>query len=163
MDIIFRLAVAKPVMTGRSRASFCYRSVTDPAPWSSMSVNVGNFSSRVNSPDVRRSKGDKHGDNTNRRDEPARGTGTRNPRRRMFGSGWMWLVRNRDSASAPEETANADTPIRGGRIPLLACDVREHACCLDYRNERARYLDADWQGVNWEAVARRCEGAPERV
>jgi len=76
----------------------------------------------------------------------------------LFGSGWMWLVRNPDGSLALEETANADTPIRSGRLPLLVCDVWEHAYYLDYRNERARHLDAYWQVVNWDTVARRYGG-----
>jgi len=81
----------------------------------------------------------------------------------LFGSGWMWLVKNPDGTLALEETANADTPIRNGRLPLLVCDVWEHAYYLDYRNERARYLDAYWKVVNWEAVASRYGGdAPGR-
>jgi len=76
----------------------------------------------------------------------------------LFGSGWMWLVKNPDGSLALEETANAGTPIRDGRPPLLVCDVWEHAYYLDYRNERARYLDAYWKVVNWEAVADRYGG-----
>lgn len=79
----------------------------------------------------------------------------------LFGSGWMWLVKNPDGSLALEETANADTPIRSGRSPLLVCDVWEHAYYIDYRNERARYLDAYWKIVNWEAVTRRYDGLDE--
>jgi len=82
----------------------------------------------------------------------------------LFGSGWMWLVKNPDGSLALEETANADTPMRAGRVPLLVCDVWEHAYYLDYRNERARYLDAYWKVVNWEAAARRYDGdAPDET
>jgi len=76
----------------------------------------------------------------------------------LFGSGWVWLVKNRDGSLSLEETANAGTPVRAGHIPVLTCDVWEHAYYLDYRNERARYVDAWWKVVNWEAAARHYDG-----
>jgi Fe-Mn family superoxide dismutase len=73
----------------------------------------------------------------------------------IFGSGWAWLTRKPDGSLALEETGNADTPLRHGRVALLTCDVWEHAYYLDYQNDRARYLAEFWNVVNWEAVTRR--------
>lgn len=73
----------------------------------------------------------------------------------IFGSGWMWLVKNADGSLALQQTANAETPLRTGLVPLLTCDAWEHAYYLDYRNERERYLDAFWKIINWEAVGER--------
>src|SRR5690554_2348169 len=70
------------------------------------------------------------------------------------GSGWAWLVRTADGGVELLTTRNADTPIAHGRTPLLAVDVWEHAYYLDYRNDRAAYLEAIWALVNWEFVAR---------
>lgn len=69
-----------------------------------------------------------------------------------FGSGWTWLVLDGGGRLQVENTADADTPLRHGRAPLLTCDVWEHAYYLDYRNERARYVDAFLKLVNWPFV-----------
>ena len=70
-----------------------------------------------------------------------------------FGSGWAWLVRNRDGSLSVESTSNAMNPMRDGKKPLLTCDVWEHAYYIDYRNARAKYVEAWWNLVNWEFVA----------
>ena len=75
----------------------------------------------------------------------------------QFGSGWAWLVQRPDGTLAITTTANADTPLVGPDTPLLTCDVWEHAYYIDRRNDRAAYLDAWWNVVNWafaEANAR---------
>lgn len=71
----------------------------------------------------------------------------------QFGSGWVWLVRQDDGRLAILRTANADTPLRTGQVPLLNCDVWEHAYYIDYRNSRAEYLAAFWHVVDWEFAA----------
>ncbi|MBN2188470.1 MAG: superoxide dismutase [Chitinispirillaceae bacterium] len=69
-----------------------------------------------------------------------------------FGSGWAWLVRNKEGKLAIESTGNAGTPIRDGKKALLTCDVWEHAYYIDYRNNRAGYVEAFWKLVNWKSV-----------
>lgn len=71
-----------------------------------------------------------------------------------FGSGWTWLVRRTDGSLEIRNGADADNPLRWGQAPLLCCDVWEHAYYIDYRNERARYLEAFWRLVNWAFVGR---------
>lgn len=69
-----------------------------------------------------------------------------------FGSGWTWLVRTQDGRLLVINSDDADTPLRLGAKALLTCDVWEHAYYIDYRNDRARYLDAYWNLVNWPFV-----------
>ncbi len=71
-----------------------------------------------------------------------------------FGSGWAWLVQRPDGSLGLVSTSNAATPITGDDTPLLTCDVWEHAYYVDYRNARPKYVEAFWNLVNWEFVAK---------
>ncbi|MFQ6613562.1 MAG: superoxide dismutase [Fidelibacterota bacterium] len=70
-----------------------------------------------------------------------------------FGSGWTWLVKSADGVEIVN-TANAGTPVSEGRVPILTCDVWEHAYYIDYRNARPKYVEAFWNLVNWNFVDR---------
>ncbi len=61
----------------------------------------------------------------------------------QFGSGWAWVVRRKDSHTLSLlKTSNAETPLTDpALVPLLTCDVWEHAYYLDYQNRRAEYVD----------------------
>lgn len=71
-----------------------------------------------------------------------------------FGSGWAWLVQRPDGSLALVSTSNAATPLTGADTPLLTCDVWEHAYYVDYRNARPKYVEAFWNLVNWDFVAK---------
>ena len=70
-----------------------------------------------------------------------------------FGSGWVWLVKNNNGDLEILSTSNANNPLQDNQVPLLTCDVWEHAYYIDYRNNRAKYLEAFWHIVNWDFVA----------
>ncbi len=76
-----------------------------------------------------------------------------------FGSGWAWLVKEADGSLVVSSTPNQDNPlmdlaeVKGA--PLLTIDVWEHAYYLHYQNRRPDYIQAFWNVVNWEEVARR--------
>ncbi|NKB46440.1 MAG: superoxide dismutase [Fe] [Legionellales bacterium] len=76
---------------------------------------------------------------------------------KTFGSGWAWLVKQKDDSLAIVSTSNAGTPMTEGQQALLTCDVWEHAYYIDYRNARPKYMEAFWQLVNWEFVANNLE------
>ncbi len=75
-----------------------------------------------------------------------------------FGSGWAWLVMNKGSLSVMS-TANQDSPLMDGNLPIMGVDVWEHAYYLKYQNRRNEYLAAWWNVVNWEEIARRYDMA----
>jgi len=67
-----------------------------------------------------------------------------------FGSGWAWLVKKADGSLAITSTHDAGCPITAGDVPLLTCDVWEHAYYIDYRNARPKYLENFWAVANWD-------------
>ncbi len=76
-----------------------------------------------------------------------------------FGSGWAWLIIQKDGKLEVCSTPNQDNPLMDVAetkgVPLLGCDVWEHAYYLKYQNKRADYLAAFWSVVNWDKVAER--------
>ncbi len=71
-----------------------------------------------------------------------------------FGSGWAWLVKTGSGTLEVYSTSNAATPLTEKKTPLLTCDVWEHAYYIDYRNARAKYVEAFWNVVNWDFVSK---------
>jgi Fe-Mn family superoxide dismutase len=67
-----------------------------------------------------------------------------------FGSGWAWLVINKGGELEIVATHDAGCPLTDGQKPVITCDVWEHAYYIDYRNDRAAYIKAWWDTVNWD-------------
>jgi Fe-Mn family superoxide dismutase len=70
-----------------------------------------------------------------------------------FGSGWAWLVSDASGKLSVRSTANQDSPIMDGLIPLFGIDVWEHAYYLNYQNRRGDYVDAFLDLADWAAVS----------
>jgi Fe-Mn family superoxide dismutase len=71
-----------------------------------------------------------------------------------FGSGWAWLILS-DGKLQIISSANQDSPLMKGQVPIMGIDVWEHAYYLKYQNKRPDYVDAWWHVVNWSAVGER--------
>jgi superoxide dismutase, Fe-Mn family len=78
-----------------------------------------------------------------------------NAAKTRFGSGWAWLVLDKNGEIEIYSTANQDSPIMESKVPLLALDVWEHAYYLKYQNRRPEYIEAFWNLVHWKEVNRR--------
>ena len=76
-----------------------------------------------------------------------------------FGSGWAWLVVNKEGKLQIASTANQDTPISDGLKPVIGVDVWEHSYYLLYQNRRPDYLKAWWNVVNWDQAEKNFEAA----
>lgn len=76
----------------------------------------------------------------------------------LFGSGWVWLVLDKGELEIIQ-TSNALTPLSAGQIPLLVCDVWEHAYYVDFRNARPAYLEKFWVSINWDFVVKNYDSA----
>ena len=72
-----------------------------------------------------------------------------------FGSGWAWLSLTAEKKVIVESSANQDSPLMHGNIPLLGLDVWEHAYYLKYQNRRPEYIAAFYNVVDWNEVNRR--------
>ncbi|MHA8053053.1 superoxide dismutase [Aquirufa sp. Wall-65K1] len=76
-----------------------------------------------------------------------------------FGSGWAWLVAQKDGSIAVSSTPNQDNPlmdvaeVKG--FPVIGLDVWEHAYYLKFQNKRPDYVDAFWNVIDWNAAEKR--------
>lgn len=70
----------------------------------------------------------------------------------FFGSGWVWLVTDKQGKLSIMSTPGHDVPMQQGFEPLLVIDVWEHAYYLKYQNRRPEYIENWWHLVNWPQV-----------
>jgi Fe-Mn family superoxide dismutase len=76
-----------------------------------------------------------------------------------FGSGWAWLVAQKDGSIAISSTPNQDNPlmdvaeVKG--YPVIGLDVWEHAYYLKFQNKRPDYIDSFWNVIDWAAAEKR--------
>ncbi|HTY39934.1 MAG TPA: superoxide dismutase [Candidatus Paceibacterota bacterium] len=75
-----------------------------------------------------------------------------------FGSGWAWLVKDKDGKLAIQWTPNQDSPVSQSLLPVVVLDAWEHAYYLKYQNRRPEYVEAWWNVVDWKAAEKRYKG-----
>jgi Fe-Mn family superoxide dismutase len=73
---------------------------------------------------------------------------------KVFGSGWGWLAADKKGKLEIMALGNADTPLKHAKEPVLTIDVWEHAYYIDYRNDRAKYVEGFWKAANWNFAAK---------
>ena len=74
--------------------------------------------------------------------------------KKHFGSGWIWICQHEDASLFVQDTHDAETPIVDPLVtPLLVIDVWEHAYYLQYKNDRAEYINQLWSVINWDKLA----------
>jgi Fe-Mn family superoxide dismutase len=73
----------------------------------------------------------------------------------VFGSGWVWIVVDKEKSLKLTTTANQDCPLSKGETPLFGLDLWEHAYYLKYQNKRADYIQAFSNLLNWEFIEAR--------
>jgi superoxide dismutase, Fe-Mn family len=73
----------------------------------------------------------------------------------LFGAGWIWLVLKPEGSIEILQKSNAGNPLRIGLVPLMNCDLWEHAYYLDYQNRKKDYMEAFWKLINWEMIEKR--------
>lgn len=60
---------------------------------------------------------------------------------RLKGSGYTFLVLNKDGQLGIINFSNQELPLSFGYMPLFNIDMWEHAYYLNYENDKAKYLD----------------------
>lgn len=73
----------------------------------------------------------------------------------LFGSGWVWLAKDKDGKLSITKEANGSNPVAHGLTPILGFDVWEHAYYVDYQNRRPDHLNALWGIIDWDVVGKR--------
>jgi Fe-Mn family superoxide dismutase len=73
----------------------------------------------------------------------------------LFGSGWVWLVKNKEGKLEILQGANAENPMRDGYHPIMTMDVWEHAYYLDTQNARPKYIENFFEVLDWAVVEKR--------
>ncbi|MEG0949560.1 MAG: superoxide dismutase [Bacteroidales bacterium] len=73
----------------------------------------------------------------------------------VFGSGWVWLAKDKSGKLVITQEANAGNPVTKGLTPIMGIDVWEHAYYVDYQNRRAEHLKAVWDIIDWNIVEKR--------
>jgi superoxide dismutase, Fe-Mn family len=77
--------------------------------------------------------------------------------------GWIWLVVDADGTLEILPDNKSSHPLLGDMIPLLNCDMWEHAYTIDYQHDRTSYIEAFLKVINWEVVEKRYTAAVKQI
>lgn len=74
---------------------------------------------------------------------------------KVFGSGYVWLVLNKNNNLDIVTTKNQDTVLESNLCPIIIIDLWEHAYYLKYKNKRDEYIDNIRNIINWNEAEKR--------
>lgn len=78
---------------------------------------------------------------------------------KVFGSGWTWVVKDKAGKLSFVNTSNADGPLKTDNIPVVVCDVWEHAYYIDTRNDRGSYFEKYFEAIDWNFCEKNYQGS----
>jgi len=73
----------------------------------------------------------------------------------LFGSGWTWVIKNKDGKIEIKNYPNQENPLMFGDTPIMGIDVWEHAYYLKNQNRRNEYIESWFNVINWNEIEKK--------
>lgn len=73
----------------------------------------------------------------------------------LFGSGWTWVIKNKEGKIEIKNYANQENPLMFGDTPIMGIDVWEHAYYLKNQNRRNEYIESWFNVIYWVEIENR--------
>lgn len=81
----------------------------------------------------------------------------------LQGSGWVWLVKDKDSNALDIVTSKDQDIVLSPKLPVVGLDMWEHAYYLQYLNNKKSYVAGVWSVIDWETAEKRFTGSPKDI